>query len=708
MSVLLRRSTCSSCLRLEHNIKHTVSSLRCRRSLSTRTSVDTIQPFRAQTVVTRRSTTIGREEVGKRKPRDYLGIEELRPNLLEQTKVQDYLDYVASTNNSVTLEDIERCKPKMRAIPGTPEYAEDYNLLLENLVRSFSKVQLARFLELYSLEPPVKRTKWCYAETIIERQWKWPSLTDIQKRQRDWSEVTYKTFPLNPNEAFLILGKDGINLLSLSRKYNVHVSFSANPLCLRVEGLRGSLDNIGQYIANFRDDVAIETFSLPGGNPPRSELLQRISRITGVLTENVTKNSIRMSYRKVDHQAVSSARKLIMRSMFEPSISTLIETQKLLPGLESNIFHHTYSLYPFLSPRYSPWDAEAGSLFRLRRVGEWFRVNSGGGVLVKSGGTALTMNDDRVDIRDTLLRRSAMSPKNYDIATSHTAVTASFGHVLACTTPSQWAAVVSPQAQGGLSQMLAWAQSQKRIFIPSLPGSVLDSRRSQQRLLHRVLYRVLPGQLEDASPPEPLHSTGFFKAEFHIEMPNFRAQSLSPDADQSVNNPDPSTMIITPKYWTGVDTEIDLMLPDCSMDIRFLASDSTTVADHSSPHSLQAYFRQLQSFLSLTEEGASLPNPPLSFVHQGVTYGLKSTCSVRQSEGSPQSQPLGSANHILPTVSESILDLDSNGKYMTCELACPDITSHESWSLFLHTCDQLIAFTPRPISASNIPDILSS
>lgn len=193
MSVFLRRSLSSSCPRFQHSASYNITSTLRRQSLSTHNlAPDASQALEPRKRKARHST--GKEPLKKpRKPKNDVEPEKPRPNLLEQTKVQDYLDYVASTNNSVTLDDIERCKPKIHATPGTPEYVEDYKSTMESLVRSFNKVQLARFLELYGLEPPVKRTKWFYAESIIEHQWKWPSVTDIQKRQRDWSEVTYKS-----------------------------------------------------------------------------------------------------------------------------------------------------------------------------------------------------------------------------------------------------------------------------------------------------------------------------------------------------------------------------------------------------------------------------------------------------------------------------------------------------------------------------------
>jgi hypothetical protein len=193
MSVFLRRSLCSSCLCLHTKPHISPFAIRQHSSSAHSPALKAVQAFEPRKARARDSTatSIGFQKNLKKPTKDRKPSVP-RPNILEQTKVQDYLDYVASTNNSVTLEDIERCRPKTHALPGTLDYAEDYNAAMENLVRSFSKLQLGRFLELYGLKPPAKRTKWYYAETIIEGQWKWPSLTDIQKRQRDWSEMTTK------------------------------------------------------------------------------------------------------------------------------------------------------------------------------------------------------------------------------------------------------------------------------------------------------------------------------------------------------------------------------------------------------------------------------------------------------------------------------------------------------------------------------------
>lgn len=194
MSIFLRRSSCSSCLLRFSSYRSFYTSYLHYSSVSSSSSHST--PFDADSTLIKPGvqhkvvhSSKGKREQNRVKSK---GADAPRRNLLERTKVQEYLDYVASTNTSVVLADIERCRPQNHSEPGTPKYESEYSTLLENLVRSFSSKQLQRFLELYNLDPPVKRTKWNYAASIIERQWNWPSLVDIQKRQKDWSEVTYE------------------------------------------------------------------------------------------------------------------------------------------------------------------------------------------------------------------------------------------------------------------------------------------------------------------------------------------------------------------------------------------------------------------------------------------------------------------------------------------------------------------------------------
>jgi hypothetical protein len=147
-------------------------------------------------------------------------------NPLEPTRVDLYLASIHAAGLEPTLDDIERCRPNRHSSPESSKYAEEYNNLLDTLCRSFSKDQLRNFTGLYNLDPiwtRGSRRKVEYAESIIEKQWNWPSLKEIERRQRDRTEVVVKSqccsaycfhaeltsvaFSVNPSQLFLILGK---------------------------------------------------------------------------------------------------------------------------------------------------------------------------------------------------------------------------------------------------------------------------------------------------------------------------------------------------------------------------------------------------------------------------------------------------------------------------------------------------------------------
>lgn len=194
MSVFLRRSL-SSCLRYQHSASYSTTLPLRTQALEPQAAGSDAEPRKRKP---RQPTTKDPlKKTRDRKPKKPAKPEEERPNLLEKTKVQDYLDFVASSNSFVTLEDIERIKPTKFARPGTPQYEEDYALAQKHLARSFSKDQLAQFLELYGLKPPATRTKQAYAASIIEGQWNWASPAAIKKMKDDRTQVKNES-TLNP------------------------------------------------------------------------------------------------------------------------------------------------------------------------------------------------------------------------------------------------------------------------------------------------------------------------------------------------------------------------------------------------------------------------------------------------------------------------------------------------------------------------------
>lgn len=128
-------------------------------------------------------------------------------NILRFTKAESYLASIQAVGLEPTLTDVEKFRPAKHSRPDTSKYAEEYGDLVDALCRAFSKDQLRRFTVLYKLDPKwsrAKRRKVEYAESIIEQQWGWPSLRDIEKKRIDRTEVVAKrSYRLPPLSALI-------------------------------------------------------------------------------------------------------------------------------------------------------------------------------------------------------------------------------------------------------------------------------------------------------------------------------------------------------------------------------------------------------------------------------------------------------------------------------------------------------------------------
>jgi hypothetical protein len=110
----------------------------------------------------------------------------------QRTKVDVYLASLRSAGLHPTLDDLERCRPRQHPHPSSPQYAKQYNELIDYLCRSFTKDQLRNLGILYEIEPVwtrPNRRKVEYAQAIVEKKWLWPCLKEIERRKRDTTEV---------------------------------------------------------------------------------------------------------------------------------------------------------------------------------------------------------------------------------------------------------------------------------------------------------------------------------------------------------------------------------------------------------------------------------------------------------------------------------------------------------------------------------------
>jgi YD repeat-containing protein len=205
MSFRLDRSLCAACLRLARH-RHFYSSqaglLRVPNSQHSEFSVQ--QPAVGLNIASVLTSTLKWDQPTQCDPTtpsdatQQTGAENQsedlsRPrNPLAPNKVDLHLAALHSAKPGPTLADIERCRPQGHSDPSTPQYEQDYNALRDTLCRSFTKSQLRRFAELYHLPKSRSLRKSYIAESIIETQWKWPSLKDIERMKKDTTEMTAK------------------------------------------------------------------------------------------------------------------------------------------------------------------------------------------------------------------------------------------------------------------------------------------------------------------------------------------------------------------------------------------------------------------------------------------------------------------------------------------------------------------------------------
>jgi hypothetical protein len=109
---------------------------------------------------------------------------------LGPSQTESYLLSLLTDGVEPTLHDLERLKPSDHSNPLSKEYPLEYSTLLDNICRSFSNDQLRVFAERYGLRLGSKRRKIVYAEAIVEKAWRWPSLGELKRAERDRTEMT--------------------------------------------------------------------------------------------------------------------------------------------------------------------------------------------------------------------------------------------------------------------------------------------------------------------------------------------------------------------------------------------------------------------------------------------------------------------------------------------------------------------------------------
>ncbi|KAF8349973.1 hypothetical protein F5887DRAFT_1223050 [Amanita rubescens] len=616
--------------------------------------------------------TIKQETIGvKTRSRDK------HPSVLERNKLQEYLNHIESSSKEPTAEDIERHKPPSHAPPGTNRYETEYENLVECLSRSFTVKQLQyAHSEIFNLALPDRHRKRDLAISIIERQWKWPSLLDSMK-WKERTEITTQTFPLETREAFLLLGKDGSNLHRLSRKFNVRTSFVSDPLSLAVKGVRESVERLARYIRAFKTDITENVVQLPTPQDVTLKLSQRVSRLSGALVESQDKQTLRVTYHRKEPRTSHIAKD----ACSSPESPPILACTSRHVGEASRGF----SLYPFLPAHPLPWNVLRGGIYRMRNVG-WSDSNEmKHTTLLSHDHLTMDANGKIEDLRKRLL------PGVTDIVHSQKGVNgcqASLGHVLLCV-PSMASNILIPPVTGN-SPMLQLLQNYICPVLNenfcSIPRHRLGLEPRRQRLVHRLIYHAIPKYEKNVVNA----ATESIKLEFVHNFSSATEEYMDKDDESVAENDElPSEdegalRISESGFWRGTQSLVNLMLPERAMDLQLSTTNFKETPEPYWPNDLRKYKETLHD-LSTSSLDASRANLPLIFSDNGMTFALKSSSFIRQS-----SDPLFQGKEKAQVVSESILDLNSDQRYATCKIACED-PSEESWEQFLHACDLLTA-----------------
>ncbi|KAF7347747.1 hypothetical protein MVEN_01532100 [Mycena venus] len=484
------------------------------------------------------------------------------------------------------------------------------------------------------------------------------------------------------------------------------MTYLNNPLALQVEGPIGSIKTVKEHVADLNASIVEDVFELPVDKSIRSDLLQRISRLSGALTQNFGENKVRLSFIKTQPRTALVAKRLAARAVCEANDSRQKQLFFHLPPLPPNpdplvastAFPHDYALYPFLSPRSLPWTVNTSGVFRVKRVEDFLGTGAAedlrktGGLLMGRG-RLVTLQRQEVDLRTLLLADYSESPFSSRV------ISASIGHVLVTSPPGR-VSIAPPlplQGQWKLPHFLGWMekQSEPTVFSPTIPAGVLESRPIQPKMLHRLIYHA-------NAENDTIAARKIMQVELVLPRSIKESSAIQPESsDQSSELEEPAFLeSFHPTCWVGRKVDLDVMMPDRPTDIRFSIFDSTVLASDEWPVTLAEYISNLRAFLLYQDRDASQPETPLTVVHEDVTYVLHTSSTVRQnSEPTQPGDPSG-----VRTVTESALDLEGDQKSTSCEVIWDDISSEAGWKFFLRQCDSIsTTSTPTPKQITPAP-----
>ena len=231
------------------------------------------------------------------------------------------------------------------------------------------------------------------------------------------------------------------------------------------------------------------------------------------------------------------------------------------------------------------------------------------------------------------------------------------------------------------------------VLIPySLPLALVKVLPSQQKVLHRLVYRSLPVLGHDSKGPIATHF-------IRLEVPLIDLKQVRSPVDLPGGNVFADAM-----FWSGRFANLDILMPDRYGSSTVVSGSTLMLAYQSNGPSLQYLGHECPCFQSMSwgatqipertrklvrvaagpcitrltnlyslvssDSGVVQPVPPLRVLHDNREYVLATNASVRQSTESLSLDP----SLEIAVTSESTLDLESGHHSAVCVVRSSYVT----------------------------------
>ncbi|KAF9532028.1 hypothetical protein CPB83DRAFT_848225 [Crepidotus variabilis] len=610
-----------------------------------------------------------------KKPKVFRPLKPLEPGALESSKLRQHLKHIEDTKDELVLEDLERHKPAKVADSRPTTYDKQYAELRRNIIRSFSVPQIQKFISMYgiTLPPYRKKSKDLCTELILER-WGWKPLRVVREERALWRDTSVKEYPMNSGSAFVFMGQDGADLLNLAKRYNVHLSFNSDPLSLRVQGLKGAIQQLDGYLKVFYEDIAQDTVELPIGLTISVEMAHELSRLSGAYAEPLESGKILVTYRKRKPESVHLLKRLAVQAASQAEAKTRDTLQVL--SLTSNASQDAplanYSFYPFFPSQATSTKVQSSSPFRLRRIGEWLRAGARVSINSKDPNEPSLSHSSNLNVQRLISDKLGEVPEG-----STRVVTASIGHVLFLSEVGKSTLVPPIAGIVGLDAALKLAQEKEErvVFNAGVPKSVMMTWPDTERMLQRLVYKAYDaaGKQQESGPSRMLT----------VELSEHVPSSINPEGSDTHN-------IVCKR---SIETTMDILLSARTTDLHLAAEDTEWIPFPEMPLELRTY-----AALSLSRPIAVIP---LVLELDGQTYVLSSSSQLRRSYHRvtvPRTiAGIEDSSRQLECLVEATVNPENGLDVAECKLRCKDPNSDDGWKLFLQQCDILTTIDANPV-----------